>query len=232
MLLTSAVLITFVFAQAYNPRKPTAYTAGSGMEENPRTKQIPRIIFNSDGGSGVLFAFEPPITPKQLCRVVDALEGTQVDVFVQCINFSDDHLVYGTKVAEIYGKHLTEFENPNFRRWAHNVLGLLQQGLDPLNILAKRSQQLGMQFWPSLRMNDIHKDWVERWPSMRSDWEKQHPHVRIGSAVPDRYLGSSPAHPAFAELVENLVMGNGLALQRRRGVRGALRSQSRRRIST
>lgn len=28
-----------------------------------------------------------------------------------------------------------------------------------------------MQFWPSLRMNNIHKDWSERWPSFRSRWD-------------------------------------------------------------
>ena len=52
-----------------------------------------------------------------------------------------------------------------------------------------------MQFWPSLRMNDIHKDWSERWPSLRSQWERDNPQVRLGSAVPDRYLHQANRSP-------------------------------------
>ena len=37
-------------------------------------------------------------------------------------------------------------------------------------------------------MNDIHKDWVERWPSKRGRWERERPHVAIGKDVPDRYV--------------------------------------------
>ena len=152
-----------------------------------RSRLDARILFNSDGGSGALFAFEPPITPDQLCRVVDALEGTQVDVFIQSISFGP-FVLYGTKVGEIYGQNLGQFKLENYRRWALNVLGLLEQGLDPLDIWAKRSHELGMQFWPSLRLNDIHKDWVDRRPSLRSEWEKARTHLLIGSGVSDRYF--------------------------------------------
>ena len=44
-----------------------------------------------------------------------------------------------------------------------------------------------MKFWPSVRMNDIHKDWSERWPSLRTRWELERPHVRLGADAPERY---------------------------------------------
>ena len=53
----------------------------------PSGKPAYRILLNSDGGSGALYAHEPPITDAQLCRVIDALEGTQVDVFIQSVSF-------------------------------------------------------------------------------------------------------------------------------------------------
>ena len=44
-----------------------------------------------------------------------------------------------------------------------------------------------MEVWASLRMNDIHKDWVEMWPSLRSPWELARPHVKIGAQSTDYY---------------------------------------------
>lgn len=145
-----------------------------------------RILFNSDGGSGALYAHEPPITDEQLCRVINSLEGTQVDVFIQSVSFGP-FVAYGTKVGELYGKDDTMFEEANFRRWAHNVIGLLDEGKDPLDIWAARAHDMGMEFWPALRMNDIHKDWTERWPSLRSKWELDRPHVKIGPQSTDYY---------------------------------------------
>ena len=146
-------------------------------------------------------AFEPPITPRQLCRAVNEIQGTQVDVFIQCIQWSDEQMLYPTQVTEVYAKpisedHKRDFEKyPGIRRWAKNVDALLEAGQDPLEIWSRRSREAGMQFWPSLRMNDIHKDWSERWPSFRSQWERDNPQVRLGSAVPDRYLHHSNRSP-------------------------------------
>ncbi len=145
-----------------------------------------RILLNSDGGSGALYAHEPPISDKQLCRVINSLAGTQVDVFIQCVSFGP-FVSYDTKVGERYGVGRTEFEDPNFRRWAQNVNGLIAKGKDPLHIWSARAHELGMEFWPALRMNDIHKDWTERWPSLRCQWELDHPHVKIGSDSTDYY---------------------------------------------
>ncbi len=160
---------------------------------------MPGILFNSDGGSGALFAFEPPITHGQLCRVVDSLQGTQVGVFIQCVSYGS-FVVHGTRVGEVYGLDMgdDEFENENFRRWAANMKGLLDSGEDPLAIWAGRTHELGMRFFAGLRMNDIHKDWVERWPSLRSRWERERPHVAIGRDVPPGYRSRNarPGQPS------------------------------------
>lgn len=148
------------------------------------------ILFNSDGGCGSLFHNEPPITPDQLCNVVNQLAGTQVTIFVQCVNDGDDQFFYPTKVAQIAdGRYVKDgkFEEENFRKMQLNIRSLLDRGSDPLNIWIERTHELGMLFWASQRMNDIHKDWVDRWPSIRSEWEKQNTHLLIGKDFPERY---------------------------------------------
>ena len=148
----------------------------------------PGLLFNSDGGSAALYAFEPPITHDQLCRVIDSLAGTQVDVYIGCVS-EGSFFCHDTKVGEVYGFDTAddEFESQNFRRWSVNVRGLIQSGNDPVTVWADRAHAAGMKFWPSVRMNDIHKDWSERWPSLRTRWELERPHVRLGADAPERY---------------------------------------------
>ncbi len=194
----------------------SALWAGCADETTPSSQPLERsqsspgklrILLNSDGGDAALMAFEPPISPQQLNRAVNEIEGTQVDVFIECIQWSDEQMLYPTKVTEVYAKaisedHKTDFKNnPGIRRWAQNVDSLLEDGKDPLEIWARRSHEAGMQFWPSLRMNDIHKDSVERWPSFRSQWERERPHIRLGREVPDRYLkrAERPGKPSDGE---------------------------------
>ena len=199
LLLTSLML----WASCATEKPPTDPPAEKSQSQPGKL----RILLNSDGGDAALMAHEPPITPEQLNRAVNEIEGTQVDVFIECIQWSDEQMLYPTKVTEVYAKpisedHKTDFKNnPGMRRWAQNVDGLLEDGKDPLEIWARRSHEAGMQFWPSLRMNDIHKDWVERWPSLRSQWERERPHIRLGREVPDRYLSrvARPGKPSHGE---------------------------------
>lgn len=182
---------------------PESPSRGPGEETqiDSRREGKLRLLLNSDGGDAALMAFEPPITPRQLSRAVNEIQGTQVDVFIQCIQWSDEQMLYPTQVTEVYAKpiseeHRRDFERyPGIRRWARNVDAFLEAGRDPLEIWSRRSHEAGMQFWPSLRMNDIHKDWSERWPSFRSQWERDNPQVRLGSAVPDRYLHQANRSP-------------------------------------
>ncbi len=198
--LFAALLIALLLSGCSIQESNPAETGGATQEETRRPGGL-RLLLNSDGGDAALMAFEPPITPLQLCRAVNEIEGTQVDVFIQCIQWSDEQMLYPTQVTEVYAKpisddHKRDFEkHPGIRRWAKNVDALLEAGQNPLEIWSHRSREAGMQFWPSLRMNDIHKDWSERWPSFRSQWERANPQVRLGSAVPDRYLHHSNRSP-------------------------------------
>ncbi len=151
----------------------------------------PRLLLNSDCGTPVFYKFDAPMTEDQLCHVVNDLPGTQVDVFLPCPQFSDDQFWFPTRVGEPYdGRHVKDgqFEDKYFKRVAENVRSLAERGIDPMRVWQQRSHQLGFLFIPTLRMNDVHKDYVDRWPSLRSNWEKERTHLLIGEAIPRWYL--------------------------------------------
>jgi len=184
-------------------------TIGGGAADADRPRRGgPRILFNVDGGSASLAFYQPPITLKQLCRTLDELEGTAVEVFIRCGNMGDDTLLYRTQVGEIYGYDVKDWTLPEKYRdhpkaaskqrkidraklVADNNRALLDAGHDPMEVLAARTHQLGMQFWASLRMNDVHEDDSTRWWNLRSEFKKQNRHLLIGSPYPDTSRGYS-----------------------------------------
>ncbi|MEE3369989.1 MAG: hypothetical protein VX346_11650 [Planctomycetota bacterium] len=167
-------------------------TSLSGTER-AKDRWPPRLLLNSDCGTPVFYKFDAPMGEDQLCHVLNDLPGTLIDAFLPCPQFSDDQMWFPTRVAEVYdGRHVPDgqFEDPYFKRVANNVLSLNQRGIDPLEVWQRRAHQHGLLFLPSLRMNDIHKDYVDRWPSLRSNWEQARPQLLIGKAIPPWY--SSP----------------------------------------
>ncbi|NLX06020.1 MAG: hypothetical protein GXY33_12850 [Phycisphaerae bacterium] len=161
------------------------------MAKASRTK--PRIIFNTDGDSTTLTHFEPPITPQQLCRPLDEVAGTQVDVFIHCLNRGDDTYSHRTGIGDVFGADESSWPpGPRlelFKRMAANTRAILDRGLDPIAVLAERARQHGIAFWAGLRMNDIHEDDSRRFAPLRSPFKMRHPELVIGSPYPDPRQG-------------------------------------------
>ena len=74
----------------------------------------------------------------------------------------DETFSHPTGFGEIYGSNVTEWpqaEGLEYVRWmADSTRALLDQGVNVIELLAARAHERGMQFWPALRMNDIHED--------------------------------------------------------------------------
>ncbi len=150
----------------------------------------PKLWLNSDCGTPVFYRFDPPMKSEHLTRVLDDLPGTAVDAFLPCPQFSDDQFWFPLKSAEPYdGRQVPDgkFEDKYFKRVAGNVRSLVQQKLDPMVIWQERAHRNGLMFIPSLRMNDVHKDYIDLWPSLRSAWERKRQHLLIGKAIPNWY---------------------------------------------
>lgn len=161
-----------------------------GCGETPDSSESPpRIVFNSDGTGLTLSEFTPVLSPEQLCRVINELEETPVDVFAWCPDLAGDVVTYPSKVAQVgYGERVSDQEwdrfHPRMRRQGENVSGFIAAGNDPIEILSQRTRQLGRQFWVSLRMNDQHEDDQRRFGIKVSAFKRDHPELLIGTDFP------------------------------------------------
>ncbi|MBN2296409.1 MAG: hypothetical protein JXM70_28530 [Pirellulales bacterium] len=156
----------------------------------------PMVLFNHDAGAGSLTEAEPPITQKQVCRQLDELEGTSVGVFLFCCNIGGDMFLYPSKVGETCGAFKIADWNilhPKYRneirRTTQNLKHLSQAGLDPIEIIQRRARQLGIRFWISFRMNDIHEDDI-RWGGLRSQYKLANRHLLIEKDYPQDGMGA------------------------------------------
>ena len=146
----------------------------------------PRILFNCDGCSCSISNFPPPITLEQLCRPVNELANTQVDVFIHCVNLGGDAYNYPSRVGELFGQSVTDWSgvHPRLKVQADNLKSLVDAGHDPVAVLEKRTHELGMQFCLSMRMNEQHEDDVNRFGAKITPFKKQNRHLLIGAGFP------------------------------------------------
>lgn len=160
----------------------------SSRRRRERTGPFPRLIFNSDGDSTTYIVYEPPITPEQACRDIEEIADTAVDVFANSMGRGDETFSHRTEFGEVYGANVSEWPQAKgleyVRGMAESTQALLDRGVDIIELLAARAHARRMQFWPALRMNDIHEDDTDRWSALRSTFKKEHPELLIGSPYP------------------------------------------------
>ena len=70
------------------------------------------------------------------------------------------------------------------RRDIENTRALLAAGIDLLVLLPRRARGHGMEFWASMRMNDIHDDYPEC-AAYHGGFRKAHPELLLGSPYPE-----------------------------------------------
>jgi len=153
---------------------------------------VPRILFNTDGGAAAFYRFQPDTIADGLEFLINDLDGTQVDVFMPCFQHGDDDFWFPTRVAQYFGQyHDGKFleREKHFKQAAENIRALIDEEVNPMVVWTEQAHRRGMQCWPSMRMNDIHKDHADIWPSLLSKWEKEN-NVRIGADLPDHYKDS------------------------------------------
>ena len=149
-----------------------------------KNEEIPRLIYNSDGDSTTLLAFDALITPEQACRDIEEIVGTGVEVFSNSMGRGDDTFSHPTEFGDIYGENVSAWPEGEDVKWvrtmAENTKALLDAGINIIELLAERAHTRGLQFWPALRMNDIHEDDGRRFAAFRSTFKKHHPELLLG----------------------------------------------------
>ena len=148
-------------------------------------RRAPRIVFNSDGD----IHFRGVQSPQDMdgfYRGIDELAGTQVDCYCYCISAGGDTYRHPSDVAPLLGADLETLDGvPDYlRRDIENTRALLAAGIDPLVLLPRRARGHGMEFWASMRMNDIHDDYPEC-AAYHGGFRKAHPELLLGSPYPE-----------------------------------------------
>lgn len=138
----------------------TILAAALAAEQPAKTTPQSRFFYNDDGDRAV-FLLKGPFHERQLNYPVDVLVGTGVTTLVYCANFGSDQAYYPSKVASPLGWRETESIHKNDRftyfNRVHEIGALLRQRqIDILGTVMRRARQQGLEFVPSLRMNDTH----------------------------------------------------------------------------
>ena len=129
-----------------------------------------RIIHNDDGGAAWEVSPEAFLNAR-LRKTVD----TQVDLVTFDPRWLDDVCLYPTKVAEVVP------DNP-----------LIEAGYDPVQLALEYCHEHNTEFYPSIRMNDIHDSLPDLRKGM-STWKKEHPDYLLGHDGDwDKYPIESP----------------------------------------
>ncbi|MEO2047262.1 MAG: hypothetical protein ABGX16_11900 [Pirellulales bacterium] len=149
------------------------------------TAKQPIFVFNSDGGAAAIANVAGEMTREVVCRELDELEGTAVTDFFWCPVVGGNVFIYPTEVGERMGDNIRDWEqvHPYYREQgqalATNLRQLTEQGDDPIKMLAARAKELGIRFWLTCRMNEIHED-DERFMALRSLFKQEHPELLHG----------------------------------------------------
>ncbi len=158
----------------------------AGKPADKTADRTRRVIVNDDG-SGMFSFFRPPVTTSDLNLMADKVAGTAVTTL--CVALHEGHIVWhdskvATHIADVKGPHLI----PSLYRHVSVCQSLRQQKIDPLRHFVKRAHEKGLEFFASLRMNDVHGF------ARLSQFWKTHQDARIGDL---RYDYAKPAVRKF-----------------------------------
>ncbi len=129
-----------------------------------------RIVYNDDAGAAWEASPEAFINARLRQTV-----NTQVDLVTFDPRWLDDVCLYPTKVAEVVHGN-----------------ALIQAGYDPVQLALQYCHEHNIEFFPTIRMNDIH-DALPGLVEQRATWKKEHPDYLLGTHEDwDKYPQSSP----------------------------------------
>ena len=141
----------------------------------------PRILSHNDGRHPLIYCYEPPMQKEEYEAAVDELLGTPVDTLVFSLAEGRTFL-HDTQVGEFWGHHVDKWPHLIWRRAYQNAKILVEEGNDPLSIIAERAHADGLLFYPSL---NVQWDSVERgvgsvWVRT-SNFRMDNKHLEIGA---------------------------------------------------
>ena len=140
----------------------------------PRSGKSRRVLCNDDGW---IMNATYPLTPEYMWdNMVGTYVGTPVDGFLWSVGGHDTYS-YETKIGEWLGDG---YDDPDdeLRQHLDNLRRLTEQHGGPVTVIANLCRRAGVDFFPSVRMNE-HYDMDESSPKF-SRLRRENPHYLIG----------------------------------------------------
>ncbi|NKB71395.1 MAG: hypothetical protein GKR89_30350 [Candidatus Latescibacteria bacterium] len=157
----------------------------------------PRTMFYHDGRHPLIYMYEPPIQQEEYEAGVDELVGTPVDALMFCLG-DGRTVLHDTQVGEVWGDNVEQWPHLVFQRAHRNARHLIDNGLDPLQIIAARARAKNLLFYPTLL---VQQGRGPRSEDVRcSEFRFNNPHLEIGAqgdVAPDfpGFYGLDFKHP-------------------------------------
>ena len=116
-----------------------------------------RRMFYNDDGDSCLLSYRGAMRPEMVTDSVDVLLGTPVTTLVLCVSYSD-LVTYPSDVASMYGWRDTPSNrtSPFYRRVREFFRQVRERDWDIPKMVLQRAHEEGLEFIPSMRMNDAH----------------------------------------------------------------------------
>lgn len=117
-------------------------------------------FFSNDDGNSAMMLYGGSFRPGMVTDSIDVLVGTPVTTYVLSVTYSDV-LTYPSKVEEMFGWRETPSTRPDgsdawYQRVYEFYQYVRQQGWDIPRMAQERASAKGLEFIPSMRMNDAH----------------------------------------------------------------------------
>ena len=128
-----------------------------------------RVLYVSDPSTIAMLMLPDPVDAADLCRWVDMLADSGVDMFQQDV-YNQGFTVYWRSDGFQYDR----------REQHRRFLPLLEAHVQPLQVLLDQSHRRGMLFFAGFRMNDCHSfpvysDFHESHPEWQLEWPRGRP---------------------------------------------------------
>ena len=152
----------------------------------PRRGKRWRALSNDD--AWILQFSKPPVTPEQMWDNMGAPhEGSPIDGFLWSIG-GHDVFDFETNVGERFGEGYSGELEPGQSDKAQNLRHLIDNHGGPVTVISRLCRRAGMDFFPSVRMNE-HYDMEVSSPGY-SRLRRDRPELLIGRVGEDLAEGS------------------------------------------
>ena len=150
------------------------------------TDKTTRVVSNDDGW--ILSTYGPPISIEEIRdKMVGPHAGSPIDTFVWNVG-GREVFSYETEIGERFAQDVETFDDPSDRIRAENLRHLIAHHKGPVTVIAQLCREIGLKFFPSLRMN-THYNTDESSVSF-GRFRRDHPELLIGRPGEELAAGS------------------------------------------